>query len=246
MKRIAILMLVAIPLFTGLGVAGDVEVDRMTMISEEEYTLTFDTQGEEWVDVITEGPIIIESVDENGDNVDIHVVTREVTEVDEATITFQTVERDERETIEVHPKYDPERFENIDGVERKAVLYDELEDTWVNQRVQRKQTDEGTLIVYEQRDPTKGDIDSETGMPEGEWVEVDVDEEGDPEWIFDTPNEALVYASSQANTRYGERTRWLAFSIGIVGISLVTQYVLIPRYRKREEENFLFKDEGGK
>lgn len=212
------------------GVSAQPQVDNITMVGGEEYTLTYEGGVD---NIIVDGPIETDSEEVDG-NVEIQVEALEVSGESTAQIILQRSSGREETQITVYP----EASESDDGEIDQGM--GELEDQWVNHRVERVTTDEGTLVVYEQRDPTRGSIDPESGLPEGEWVQVPVDEDGDPEWLFETPHEALQYTSVQANTRYSERTWWIVGAFGIVAASIFTQAILIPKYRKREEQDFLY------
>ena len=228
MKRI-LLVCVLMLLIVGGTAAADPQVDKIEMMSGETYTLTYDS---EVTSASANGPISIS--DTSGNEVTVSV--NDVTGTNTADIEVQTSSGLQSTSITVHG--DPD----TDNQGGQAEQYQNLQDQWVNQRINTVETAEGTLRVYEQRDPTKGDIDPETGLPEGEWVRVDVNENGEPQWIYDSVQGALVYQAQQANTRYSQRTTWIIGSISIVVISWVVQFVVLPRYRRKQEENFLFGD----
>lgn len=228
MKRILLVCVLMLSVIAGTTTAAP-EVDQIEMMSGESYTLTYDSEVQS---ASSNGPISISDTSTNS----VTVSVNDVTGTNPADIEVQTSSGLQSTSVTVHG--DP----NTNNQGGQAQQYQNLQDQWVNQRINTVETGDGTLRVYEQRDPTKGNIDPETGLPEGEWVRVDVSENGEPQWIYDSVQGALVYQAQQANTRYSERTTWIVASISIVVISWVVQFVVLPRYRRKQEENFLFGD----
>lgn len=228
-----------IVLFSLPVIADDPSVEEIHMISGNEYTLTYDIGDSEVQNLVVDGDI--EEVEKDGDTgeIDIVVEAKSVSDGSDGSVIIQTDDGDIRTDVYIFPEPDDDG-EVSEEVLEDAEAYSDLEDAWINQRVDTRETSEGVLTVFEQRDPTRGSIDPETGIPEGEWVEVDVDEDGDPKWLFDDPNEAIVYTSTQANHRYDTRTMWLGGAIGIVVVSLTIQLVALPKYRQKKEEEFMY------
>jgi len=219
-------------------VVGGPAVDKVVMISGESYELTYDLGDETLDNVTTNGPMSIDTFSESSGEVFVTVTASEVPGEREGTVRVRTDSGSRETSVTIVPRSG--QGGGGEGDAAAASRWQKLDDQWVNQRVNRVDTGEGTLIVYEQRDPTKGDIDPESGIPEGEWVQVPVDEEGNPEWIYETPQGALEYMAVSSNTRYAERTRWVAGSLSFVLLALVTQLYLLPKWRSRQEEKFMF------
>lgn len=227
------ILILVLLLFVGVG-AGQVQENHL--IATEEYTITSEVNGE-FLDATTDGPIKIQSSQVSGGTVTIEIRANNVQEQTTATLLFQMSGDDRTISMTVFPDSGGEQ---ISGAQELAEKYQQLENQWVQQRIDQKETENGVLTVYEQKDPTKGDIDSETGIPEGSWTQVPVDEDGEPQWLFDTPRGALAYTSTQANTRYGERTWWMVGAGGIVATSLAIQWIVLPLYRRKKMGNFLY------
>lgn len=200
--------------------------EDVTLVSDEEYSLVLENASE----ITVSGPVTVQSRESRGE--DLVLVLRAESVTDRQSVNITTGEGDEY-VFRVFPAPGTQSSS-------RAERYEELEETWVNQRLDTKQTSQGVLQVYEQRDPTRGPIDPETGLPQGEWQTIDIDENGNPQWLFDSPQGALVYTSQRANTRYGERTMWLAGSVAVVILSWIVQFFVIPMYNRRQEENFIY------
>ena len=224
MRRELLILTFGIVLLT-VGVGGvnaQAGVQEVNLGVGESQTFVYDSSVQ---DVSTQGPIQRDS--RSGNQVTVSAQNTDTTQ--EATLTVQT-SNGQVETAIMVQAADSGGSGN----------YGNLEDQWVQQRINRVETADGTLVVYEQRDPTRGPIDNETGLPVGEWRRIDVNENGEPQWIYNDLQGALEYQAKQANTRYSERTTWIAGSVSLVLVSWVTQFLLLPKYRKRKEEDFLF------
>lgn len=242
MKKLLTIILVLSLISVGGAPVSAATIDKTHMIGGEEYTLTYDIgESENLSSVSVDGEIERQNVDESETQIDVTVSANEVESESDGRIFVVTSDSQYQTDVTVFQSPSTqEEQETTSNIEQKAERYDEISDTWVQQRTNRVETSDGTLTVFEQRDPTRGPIDEESGVPEGEWVQVDVDENGEPIWLYDSPEEAMIYMSERANTRYSERIRWVIGSISIVVISLVTQFAILPRYRKKKEEDFMY------
>lgn len=237
-----IALMVVISMSTaGVGVvSAGPEVNNIHMVSGNQYTITWDISGESLQNVVLSGPIRKQSQSNNNGTLEIVIVAQETNQRTGASIFIQTDSQERRTDVVVFPQPNSNEQEVGQATQQKAERWDQLDNNWVETRISRKQTDEGTLVVPEQRDPTRGPIDPETGLPEGEWVQVPVDEQGKPQWLFDSPEGAMIYMAKKANANYDERTRWVGMSVGFVLVVLAGVFVVLPYHRKRKEEDFLY------
>lgn len=242
MRRILTVLLVISLVAPAVGASPD--VDKIHMVSGETYTLTYDLQeGEEIQNIVVSDSISRQSVSRGDGTISIKVSAKNVDSKQAGSVFLQSGQQERRTDVVVFPKpSDSSGNQKISDAQKKAQKWENLSNQWVNQRINRKETNEGTLVVYEQRDPTKGPIDPQTGIPQGKWVQVDVDENGDPQWIFDSPRGALIYSVKEAKTRRNQRSMILGSAFGIVAIGGIGMFVVLPRMRKRNYEEFLFGD----
>jgi len=212
------------------------EIQNPDLISDKSYTLEYDlAEGESVENVVGDGAVKVDSHSRNGNTLVVEVSTKQVSEETSGSVYLQTNENEERSDFTVVPA-------GGGGGESGSESSGSFEDQWINRRVNEIQTDRGVITVYEQRDPTRGEIDPETGIPRGEWVEVPVNENAEPQWLFTNKQELAVYMATKANTRYAERTRVYLSAGGIVVLSLLLQWVALPKLRKRREENWWYGD----
>lgn len=238
MKRISLLIVVGVVLIMASGSAAAApEIKNPDLISGESYTLEYDlSDGEEVNNVESDGPITIKSSRQQGGMLVVEVSADDVASKTSASIFIQTSKSERRTDLSIVPSGGGSGGGSSDGVSGS------FEDQWINRRVNEIQTDRGVMTVYEQRDPTRGPIDPETGLPQGEWVEVPVNENGEPQWLFTDAQGLAIYMATKANTRYAERTRIYITAGGIVVVSLVAQWLALPLIRRRREENWWFGD----
>lgn len=118
----------------------------------------------------------------------------------------------------------------------------EIEDSWIETRIRRESTGDGQLVVPQQYDPIGGGWDEEAGLPKGEWVDVGVDDEGNPEWMFNNASELLIYMSREAHSSQTYYTRFTTVGILAVIGSLLVQWVVYPRLKKKKEEKEKFRN----
>jgi len=147
-------------------------------------------------------------------------------------------------TVEPNPPTNPDNNvgdSNPEGRFREdALRIRELEDEWIQTRIDRRQTSDGVLAVYQQLDPTRGPIDPQTGLPEGKWVDVEVNEEGEPQWLFENASQMFTYMTREARTNRVNNGKVTLFATTVVVVSLVIQYVVYPRYKRRKKESDMF------
>lgn len=233
--QVLIVVLIATSLFAGTA-SGDVEVSPMTVVEDKTYTITVDREGRTYDSVGVSGPVTVINDQQTSDVVEIEIrgdsVDREQNGALE--VSFDNGET-ERIRVEVIPDW-RNAGSGDSNYREDAIKWREFEDKWVNQRVEETQTEEGLMIVYEQRDPTKGGIDPETGQPRGEWVQVPVDEDGNPQWLYNNPDEAMVYMSQKAHQDRSEYRMWMGFGIASPILILVGVFAIVPRWRKRKED----------
>jgi hypothetical protein len=242
MRRVLVVILVLS--LIAPAVSAQPDVDKIHMVSGESYTLTYDLQdGEEIQNIVVSDSVSRQSVNRGNGTISITVSAKNVDSRQRGSIFLQSSQQERRTDVVVFPKTsNGGNNDQVSDAQKKAQKWENLSNQWVNQRINRKQTSDGTLVVYEQRDPTKGPIDPATGIPEGKWVQVPLDENGDPEWIFDSPRGALVYSVQEAKTRRNQRTMILGSAFGIVAVGGIGMFVVLPRMRRKSYEKFLFGD----
>lgn len=229
------------------GVVADTEVDEVTILSGEKKTVSVDV-GNATVEAIqTTGPLTVVGQDVNNGRLTLKIRGDRPKNPTKGNVHVALSNGERRIDVQIVP------YEQTNAEQNKVNTWKEshqelnrVESQWIQKEVDRKQTGEGTLIVYRQLDPTKGEIDPETGIPEGKWVQVETTAEGDPIWLFNNTQEAYAYMAKNANENYDFRRNMTIGSVSVIALILISVFVVLPKYRQRQEmEKWSENDEWG-
>lgn len=246
----AVGLLLTVCLSVGVGsVAASPGVSPTTLIAGRTYHLTEPLHGHslDTVKVVGAATLTHQSVS----NGDLHLTVKpaNVSEKRSATLIIMfSGGSQSRQQLSIFPQpsgSQPGTGRISKQQVKNAKAYKQLKSNWIETRVRYVKAPNGHAkeIEYQQLDPTKGQINPKTGVPEGKWVTVPVNKQGNPEWLFQTPAGYSAYAASQAATKRSYRQSLLLGAIALVLIGWSIP-VLIYAYRYLSAEAVKYREVG--
>lgn len=236
--RTFIATLLVVSAFAGTVGAGSVAAGPdpaiITIGSGNEKTVTYGFQGSDVDEAVVTGPLVIVSEDRKSGNYKLRLRGQGVSGTKTGQVSIRLKNGSERRTkIRVAGS-----SSGISKAKRKdAKKYRNLKDNWVILRSTTKQRGGRVFRIYEYRDPTLGEINGSTGLPSGEWVEVKVDEDGNPKWEYTTVQGLLEYQTRKAHRNYIWGRNVVIGSGAVVALTFITFIFVIPKYKKKKKRS---------
>lgn len=237
MRRIVIIAVLATLLVGAQPALADGTVDTVTIIGGESKTVRVDIGNASVQALQITGPLTVEDRTTKNGTLILLVKAKKPDTRQDGKIYIALKDAGERTvTFDIVPfhKY-KNAMEVSKDTRQDAKKWRQFKDQWINTRVDRKQTGQGVLVVYEQRLPHRGPIGPD-GMPKGKWVRVPYNEtKKQPMWFYQTPSGAMSFMAKQAhrNAVFRRNTLLLAAGIGIT--PFIVTFVILPYWRRRRD-----------
>lgn len=228
MRRFLIFIIV---LTTMTGVVGSTDISETEDHIVVETTVEDIGSGSETIEVIS-GSIERVDIDDSRARIEINT-SRSVSAHDVQVITRGESFSQENQIQQMNPQNLDQEMQDL---RQQVEEFESTQDRLVRQRVSLETVEvsggaEVEVEVFEWWDPL-----------EENWNKVNqFDNENQPVFPFETTSGAITFMQDRGQSRIFMNTIYMAAGITVAVIATIVNFIVIPKYRDRKEQNLIYK-----
>lgn len=257
MKKVMVVLFVLvllIPVGSGLGAASSnstsgiktsAAVNKITIIAGQKKTITVSTGNKSVKSVRMIGPATITGRKQTPTSYSA-TVKAPASVPSSRTSTLRITFGDNTNklvTIHIYPQAHPIKNKVNKKIQSQAQKYEKLKSEWLKKSTRMVPKSGGLEKEYFQFDPTKGPV-GPNGVPKGKMVHVGMytsgPKKGQAKWLYNNMSQEILYTAKKSRSRKSTEDMYLIGALVLMGLFELVTRVIIPTYKKYNEESMLY------